>query len=98
MERTIISHDTSKATARIKFAHNDVVYEDTFNLKMVLPGSEQILSEMGIEFTKKHQMTIIDKLTAKVERLIESGEITNPPVTETVPYVAPEETNSEASE
>lgn len=91
MERTIISHDTKTALARIKFEHNGVTYEDDFNLKYVIPGSESILNEMGIEFTKKLQLTTIDKLTDKITKAIDEGIITNPPVTKTSEYTPPEE-------
>lgn len=90
MKTTIISHDKEKAVATIKFEHNDVTFEDTFDLKMIIPGSAHILNEMGIDFTEDHQTKVIEKLTAKVQSNIESGIITNapppPPVDE---YVAP---------
>jgi len=98
MKRTIVSHDTDTGIAVIKFEHNDVSYEDTFDLKKVIPGSDHILNEMGIEFTKKHQQTVIDKLTDKVQSHIEAGIITNPPAPEVAEYNPPPVTEEEATE
>jgi hypothetical protein len=89
MKRTIVSHDTNTGIAIIKFEHNDVTFEDSFDLKKVIPGSEHILNEMGIEFTKKHQQTVIDKLTTTVQSHIEAGVIKNSPVPEVTEYTPP---------
>jgi hypothetical protein len=82
MERVIISHDVENAKARIKFSHNDVVCEDDFDLKLIIPGSEYTLKEMGLTFTKKLQLTAIDKLTESITKGINDGIIVNPPVVE----------------
>ena len=89
MQRTIISHNTTTGEAEVKFEHAGVVYQDTFNLKLVIPGSEHIFNEMGIEFTKKHQLVALDKLTSKIESQIDQGIIKNIPSTEEVPYNPP---------
>lgn len=89
MKHTVISHDHTTGIATIKFEHNDVVFEDTFNLKFVIPGSEGILKEMGIEFTKKHQLTVIDKLVDKITKQIDDGIIVNIPETGLSDYTAP---------
>lgn len=96
MQRTIISHDTATGEAEVKFEHNGVVYQDKFNLKMVVPGSEHIFSEMGIDFNKKHQLTALDKLTTKIESQIDQGIIKNIPETEVAEYTpAPEPTETQ---
>jgi len=93
MQRTIISHDTATGEAEVKFEHNGVVYQDRFNLKMVVPGSEHIFSEMGIDFNKKHQLTALDKLTAKIEDHIDQGIIKNIPQADKVEYTPPPESS-----
>jgi hypothetical protein len=89
MKKTIISHDTKAATARIKFEHNDVVHEADYNLKMIVPGTEYVFTQMGVDFTKAHQLKAIDKLEASIQLQIEQGVITNPPVEQDVEYTPP---------
>ena len=77
MNVKIITHDETTGKARIKFSHNDVVHETDYNLKLVIPGSEKLLAELGQEFTKDIQLKALDTLTKWVKRDIESGAITN---------------------
>lgn len=79
MNVEIISHDPSTGLAHIKFTHNNVVVEDTYNLRMVIPGSEKVLSSLGQDFTKELQLKALDNLTATMTSNIESGAITNLP-------------------
>lgn len=81
MKRTIISHDPATAIATIRFEHKDVTYEDTFNLKMVIPGADRVFADMGLPFDEDAQNRVIDKLTEKVQMGIEDGAImASPPV------------------
>jgi hypothetical protein len=89
MKKTIISHDTKAALARIKFEHNDVVHEADYNLKMIVPGTEYVFDQMGVDFTKAHQLKAIDKLEATIQLQIEQGIITNPPIEENHDYTPP---------
>jgi hypothetical protein len=78
MNVEIISHDTTTGQARIKFSHLDVVHEADYNLKLVIPGSENVLTQMGQEFTKELQLKALDRLTEWLTRDIESGALKNP--------------------
>lgn len=78
MKVTIVSHDNATGMARVKFEHKDVVHEDDYNLKLVIPGSTKIFDEMGMEFDETHQLRALDRLTATIEAQIDSGIITNP--------------------
>lgn len=78
MNVEILSHDAATGNARIKFSHNDVVHEDNYNLKLVIPSSERILKELNQEFTEELQLKALDKLTEWVRIDIESGAIKNP--------------------
>lgn len=91
MKKTIISHDTKSAQARIKFEHNGVVHEADYDLKLVVPGSQYTFEQMGVEFTKQFQLKAIDKLEETIKLQIEQGVITNPPAAPEDEYVAPPE-------
>lgn len=69
----ILSHDVNTYMAEIKFTHNDVVVQDKFNLLLVEPTMKQTLYLLGEEFTPEHQQTVIDNLTAWMQRNIERG-------------------------
>lgn len=93
MERTIVSHAIETGIARIRFEHDGVTLEQTYNLWDVIPGTRYIFNAMGItELTEEMQLSAIDTLTASVQRGIEDGIIVNPPVAEVPEYVAPPET------
>jgi hypothetical protein len=77
MNVEIITHDETTGEARIKFSHNDVVHEDNYNLKLVIPGSEKLLKQLNQEFTKEIQLKALDTLTKWIQKDIESGAITN---------------------
>lgn len=91
MECTILSHNVETGEAKLRFEHNDVVFEADYNLKLVVPGSEYILKRMGIEFNEEHQLKALENLKTSIAQQIEDGvQFTPPPVTETE-YVAPVE-------
>lgn len=75
MERKILSHDTKEATATVRFEHKDVVIEQTIDLKMVVPGSMYVFEQMGIEFTKAHQLKALNAYTDTLELQIDQGVI-----------------------
>lgn len=75
----VISHDKAEGTALIKFSHNDVVFTQQYDLKMVIPGTVHVLAGYGMEFTEAMQQTVIDRLIAQVQRDIEAGVIQNRP-------------------
>ena len=73
----VLEHDEVTTKARIKFTHNDVVHEEDYDLSLVVPGTTKVFSDLKIEFTKEHQLKVIDILTKWVQKNIESGLITN---------------------
>ena len=91
MERKILTHDTKTGMATVRFSHGDVIVEHTLDLKMVVPGSAHAFEQMGIEFTKSHQLKALDAYTKTVTRYIEEGIITNPPEEKAPEYTAPPE-------
>lgn len=91
MKKTIVSHDVKNAQARIRFEHNDVTHEADYDLKNIVPGSEYVFAQMGVEFTKSHQLKAIDKLTESITLQIEQGVIFNQPVVEVPQYTPPAE-------
>ena len=78
MQVEIISKNENTGVFRFKFSHNDVVHEQDYNLKMVVPGTDRLLNELGLEFDATMQQRVIDKLTAQIQREIEAGIIKNP--------------------
>ena len=79
MNLEIISHDEASAKARLKFTHNSVVHEDTYDLSLVVPGTTRIFAELNMEFTKEHQLKVIEKLKNLIQNQIESGALINRP-------------------
>lgn len=78
MQVDILSWDKATGKIRIKFSHNDVVHTESYDLKLVVPGTERLLGELNMEFDETMQQRVIDKLTAQVQREIEAGAIKNP--------------------
>ena len=77
MNVEILSHDVATGEARIKFSHLDVVHEDNYDLKLVIPGSKLLMEQWGQEFTEEMQLKALDRLTEWVQRDIESGALKN---------------------
>ena len=98
MITTIISHDLETATARIRFEHQDVTLEDNYNLRFVIPGTDYIFAQMGIDFLEEYQVKAIEKLEASIQAQIENGSITMPPVAEAPEYSPPPEPVEEPEE
>jgi hypothetical protein len=73
MQVEIISHNIDTFIAEIKFTHNDVVVQDTYNLLLVEPTMIKTLEMNSLTFTPEMQQDVIDKLTAWVQRSIEAG-------------------------
>jgi hypothetical protein len=69
----ILAHDTVSAIADIRFTHNDIVHEETYELVHVIPGTVKTLKDTNSEFTKDMQLKVIDTLTGWVQNMIESG-------------------------
>lgn len=84
MNRTILSHDVDKATAKVRFEHNGVITEQEIDLARVIPGSTYVMEQMGISFTEEYQLKTLDKFTDTIQSYIEQGIITNPPEEEVI--------------
>jgi len=77
MNVEILTHNVDTGAARIKFTHNDVVLEDNYNLKMIIPGSAKVLESLGQSFTEEMQLKALENLTAWIQRDIDAGHLTN---------------------
>jgi hypothetical protein len=77
MQVEIITEDDVSWTATIRFTHNDVVHEDTYNLIAVVPGTNLQLAKQGIQFNTEMKNNVISILTAQIQREIEQGIILN---------------------
>lgn len=91
MKSSIISHDVVKASAKVRIEYKDIIVEQDVDLTKVIPGSMYVLEQMGIEFSKEHQLKAVDAFAANIQSLIDNGIIinlsedkvaTNPPVEE----------------
>ena len=80
MNVEILSHNVETGDARIRFSHLDVVHESDYNLKLVIPGSQRLLADLGMEFTEELQLKTLENLTTWITRDIESGALKNPAV------------------
>jgi hypothetical protein len=69
----VLSHDTETFMAEIKFTHNDVVVQDTYNLLLVEPSMKKALEMTQSTFTPEMQQDIIDKLARWTQVSIEAG-------------------------
>lgn len=78
MQVEVLSWNKETGKARLKFSHNDVVHADSYDLKLVVPGTERLLGELGVDFDETMQQRVIDKLTAQMQRDIEAGVVKNP--------------------
>ena len=78
MQVDILRHDVVEGTARIRFQHRGVTHTQDYDLLLVVPGTKKALDEHGQTFTLEMQNTVIEKLTAQVEREIEEGILHNP--------------------
>jgi hypothetical protein len=78
MQVTILERDIQAGTARIRFSHNGVTHTNSYDLRMVVPGTALVFAQYGVAFDEAKQQLVIDKLTAQIEREIEAGMIRNP--------------------
>jgi hypothetical protein len=78
MQVEILERNIEAGTIKMRFSHNDVVRAETYDLKLVVPGTDRILAEYGMAFDETMQQKVIDKITAQVQREIEAGIIHSP--------------------
>ena len=69
MQVEIINENDTNWTATIKFTHNDVVHEETYNLIAVIPGTDLQLKKAGISFDQTMKSNVISKLKDDSELL-----------------------------
>lgn len=77
MYTEILEHDTQNGIAKIRFSHNGVTHEQTYDLGLVVPGTRKVLADTGADFTLELQNKVIDKLTTQIQHEIEIGVIEN---------------------
>jgi hypothetical protein len=77
MQVEVLSHDPNTYIAKLRFTHNGVVVEDTYNLLLVEPTMKRTLEITGVSFTPEMQQTVIDKLTGWIQDAIEAGGLRN---------------------
>lgn len=95
MIRTILTHNTVKGTARIRFEHAGVTVEDDFVLINVVPSTKYVFEQMGLVFDETYQQLAIERLTTSIESQIDAGAIQNPPPIEETTYTPPPATAPE---
>ena len=69
----VLSHDVETYIAEIRFTHNDVVVQDTYNLLLVEPTMKATLARTNSAFTPEMQQKVIEKLTGWIQAQIEAG-------------------------
>lgn len=89
MIRTVLYHNTETAQAVIQFEHEGVTYTDSFNLKLVLPGTMNTLNQLELPFDEELQLKVIERLTENIQAGIEAGIIKNPPAPQAPPPDVP---------
>jgi hypothetical protein len=77
MQVEILSHDTETYMAKLRFTHNDIVVEDTYNLLLVEPMMKSALKLTNSTFSAELQRSVIDTLSSWVKTNIEQGALTN---------------------
>jgi len=78
MQVEILEQNTETGMTKMRFSHNGVTHTAIYNLKMIVPGTERILAEYGMEFDDAMRQKVIEKLTALIQREIEDGILHNP--------------------
>jgi len=78
MQVEILERDAVAGTAKIRFTHGGVTHTQSYDLKLVVPGTALTLETYGLQFTEAMQQTVIEKLTAQIQREIDAGIICNP--------------------
>lgn len=74
----ILERNIEAGTVKIRFSHNSITHTQSYDLKMVVPGTDRVLAEYGVPFDETMQQRVIDKLTSQVQRDIEAGILHNP--------------------
>ena len=78
MNVEILSHNVETYIAEIKFTHNGITVQDTYNLLLVEPTMKKSLEMTSLSFTPEMQQAVIVKLTGWVEDAIEAGGVRSP--------------------
>lgn len=73
MQVEILSHDKVAAKARIRFLHEGVVVEDSYDLLLVIPDMKATLARTGQEFDEQKQQDVIRELTNWMQRSVDRG-------------------------
>lgn len=78
MNLEILERDIQAGTAKLRFTHNGITHTDSYDLAMIVPGTKQVFAQYNVAFDEAKQQTVIDKITAQIQRDIEAGIIHNP--------------------
>ena len=78
MQVEILERNIEAGTVKMRFSHNGITHTQSYDLKLVVPGTDRVLAEYGMAFDEIMQQKVIDKMTAQVQRDIEAGIIHNP--------------------
>lgn len=73
MNTEVLSHDVKTGIASVKFTYKDIVHEEVYNLKMVVPGSERVFQDLGQEFTKELQLKALEGVATRLKAAIDDG-------------------------
>lgn len=79
MEREILYHDVENAIAIIRFTHNGISHSDKYRLIHLVPGTEKVYADLGMEFDEAAQIRAIDYLEKNLIPMFESGQIMGDP-------------------
>ena len=77
MQVEILSHDVGRGFIEMKFVHNGVTHNQSYDLGLVIPGTRKTLQDQNKEFTLEMQQQVIQRITEQVQREIESGILVN---------------------
>lgn len=77
MNIEVLSHDTETFMAELRFTHNGVVVQNTYNLLLVEPAMKRALDMLDQTFTPEMQQTVISKLANWIKDSIEAGGLKN---------------------
>lgn len=89
MQREILYHDIENAIAIIRFTHNGISKSDKYSLIHVVPGTEKVYADLGMEFDEASQMRAIDYLEKNLIPMFESGQMMGDPEGNPVVEVEP---------
>lgn len=89
MTAEVFMHDVDEAVAVIRFTVDGVELTDTYDLKKVYPGTEQVLNMLGIPFDEAAQQRAIAYVERQMVSMMAGGGFEGDPVPKPVEEVEP---------